>query len=63
MNEEQQRAWTHQMFKSISGHPFDPCQICVGQGFKGMACDHTVRERAQAMHHGLVLDAGECEHS
>lgn len=43
------------MFKSIPGYPFDPCQICVRAGFKGMACDHTVLERAQAMHPGLDL--------
>lgn len=55
MNDEQNRQWTHMMFKSLPGYPFNPCHICVREGFKGMACDHTVLERAQAMHPGLAL--------
>lgn len=55
MNDEEERRWTHEMFKAIPGYPFDPCQICVRDGFKGMACDHSVLERAQAMHPGLTL--------
>lgn len=55
-DQEQQRTWSHSMFKSLPGYPFDPCRICVGEGFKGMACDHTVLERAQAMHPGLVIN-------
>ena len=57
MNDEQQRQWTHTMFKALRDYPFEPCQICVRDGFKGMACDHSVLERAQAMHPGLILDA------
>lgn len=43
------------LFKALPGYPFVPCRICVLDGFKGMACDHTVLERAQAAHPGLVL--------
>ena len=55
MNDEQKRREIHAMFKAVPGYPFNPCQICVAEGFKGMACDHTVLERAQAMHPGLVF--------
>jgi len=57
MRTDAEREWTHMMFKSLPGYPFNPCQICVKDGFKGMACDHTVLERAQAVHPGLNLSA------
>lgn len=44
------------LFKALHGYPFFPCRICVSEGFKGLGgCDHTVLERAQAMHPGLVV--------
>lgn len=47
------------LFKALPGYPFYPCAACAAEGFKvtGTACmgDHTVLERAQAMHPGLVL--------
>ena len=55
MNDEEKRRHIHAMFTAIPGYPFVPCQICVRDGFKGEWCDHTVLERAQAMHPGLVL--------
>jgi len=46
----------HQLFKALPGYPFFPCRICQREGFKGMGgCDHTVLERAQAMHPGLTM--------
>lgn len=45
-------------FEAIPGYPFLPCPICVREGFKGEeGCDHSVPERARAMHPGLVLTA------
>lgn len=55
-NDEQRRRETHLMFTALRGYPFLPCPICVREGFKGMACDHTVLERAQATHPGLTMD-------
>lgn len=47
------------IFKSLPGYPFYPCKAChaAGNVVEGTACwgDHTVLERAQAMHPGLVL--------
>lgn len=40
------------LFSALPGYPFLPCPICKGTD----GCDHTVRERAQATHPGLVLD-------
>lgn len=53
---EQRRLDAHKLFSALPGYPFLPCPICVRDGFKGFACDHTVRERAQTAHPGLVLD-------
>lgn len=45
-----------QTFKMLPGYPFLPCPLCIRDGFKGLGgCDHTVLERAQATHPGLVL--------
>lgn len=47
------------LFKALPGYPFYPCKACHidGHMVEGTACwgDHTVLERAQAMHPGLVL--------
>jgi hypothetical protein len=49
-----------QLFRSIPGYPFFPCRICVKEGYRGEGgCDHTVLERAQAMHPGLTFQATE----
>jgi hypothetical protein len=48
------------MFKAIPGYPFFPCRICVAQGYVGQGgCDHTVLERAQAMHPALTFQTSE----
>ncbi len=41
------------LFGAVPGYPFLPCPICKVTE----SCDHTVRERAEATHPGLVLDA------
>lgn len=47
------------LFKALPGYPFYPCKACHAEGrmVEGAACwgDHTVLERAQAMHPGLAL--------
>lgn len=57
MNDEDTRRHIHQTFTAVPGYPFLPCPICVSEGFKGMACDHTVLERARATHPGLHMFA------
>lgn len=51
---------TRQLFKAIPGYPFFPCRICVKDGYRGEGgCDHTVLERAQAIHPGLTFQTSE----
>lgn len=43
------------LLSGLPNYPFFPCRICVGKGFEGVkSCDHTVFERARAMHPSLV---------
>lgn len=60
---KQDQSPARQFFSAIPGYPFFPCRLCQLEGFKGEGgCDHTVLERAQAMHPGLVAtpDAAQC---
>jgi hypothetical protein len=45
------------LLSALSGYPFFPCKICQREGYSGKnndGCDHTVFERARAVHPSLV---------
>lgn len=45
------------LLSALPGYPFFPCKLCQREGFSGKnndGCDHTVFERARAMHPTLV---------
>lgn len=62
ISDEDQRRYVHQVYASLPDYPFYPCQACAAEGFKvtGTACkgDHTVGERARAMHPGFSFEGG-----
>lgn len=54
MAADHQETDARKFLRALPGYPFLPCRICVSEGFAGDCCDHTVLERAQGMHPGLV---------
>lgn len=58
MNTEDRRRQAHKMFSAMPGYPFLPCPICNFDA----SCEHTVLERAQATHPGLVMEPAAQQH-
>jgi len=45
------------LLAGLPGYPFYPCKICQREGYSGKnndGCDHTVFERARAIHPTLA---------